>query len=165
MDWKFHHFGPYASALAPYIGDPTATATDGLLAELMSKERAPLSQDHDLQSAAVEVVHQWANSDLNALLDYVYFETEPMQAASRGDMLDFRTVNRDKACSLSIKLDSKKIKELRQHVQLRAAAYGKMRHPSTAPEDLFSNLSEWDSDRSIDLQPGSCSIDPLNLKQ
>lgn len=164
LDWKFHHFGPYASALLPYIGDPDSLATDGFLADMMTKLQGEVTpSDYDLQSAVADVVHHWGAADLNTLLDYVYFETEPMQAARRGDSLDFSTVQRETPKPLSLQLDRKKIKELRNRLQQRSASYSDTRRAAIAPDDLFSNLHEWDSDRSLDLSPGSCSIDPRKL--
>jgi hypothetical protein len=164
LDWQFYHFGPYARALEPFIGDPDAIAREGFFAEMLSKvQGVPTAQDVDLQHAIVDVVHEWGNADLNTLLDHVYFETEPMQAATRGDFLDFSTVRNEQPESLSLSLDQKKMKQLRDRLQQRAATYAAMRQPTTGPEDLFSNLREWDAENSLDLSPGRCSIDPSKL--
>lgn len=163
-DWRFHHFGPYASTLVPYLGNPNIEGIDALLAQLISKDQPSTAQrDHDLEAAAADVVHEWGDADLNALLDYVYFDTEPMQAAKRGEMLDFTTVSRERTPALSIRLDDKRVRELRKRLSQRAALYGDLRQPSTAPDDLFQNLHEWDADRSVDLQQGPCAIDPEKL--
>ena len=38
------------------------------------------------------MVRQWGLEDLKTLLDYVYFETEPMQQAHRGETLVFSKI-------------------------------------------------------------------------
>ena len=38
------------------------------------------------------IVEQWALDSLPTILDYVYFETEPMQDAKRGEYLDFSKI-------------------------------------------------------------------------
>lgn len=165
IDWQFYHFGPYATALEPYIGDPDAITREDWFDDMLAKVRGEtVPPDQDLQHAVVDVVHDWGNADLNTLLDYVYFETEPMQAAKRGEALNFSTVERAKPESLSVHLDSKKIRRMRDEVRKRSAAYAQLRHPTIGPDDLFSNLLEWDSERSSSLSPGSCDIDPQKLK-
>ncbi len=163
LDWRFYHFGPYAAALEPYVGDPDSVVTHGLLGEIVGTSTRETHADADLQHAIVDVVHEWGFAELNTLLDHVYFETEPMQAASRGEFLDFSTINREKPQSLSLSLDEKEIKTLREKLRRRASAYVDLRQPSTGTEDLFANLREWDIERSVDLKAGACTIDPSKL--
>jgi hypothetical protein len=162
LEWRFYHFGPYASALEPYVGAPGGV-NDGLLARMIGESHGEIHPDKDLQHAIVDVVHEWGFAELNTLLDHVYFETEPMQAASRGDFLDFSTTNREKSQPLSLNLDKKKLKTLREKLRQRASEYADLRQPSTGTEDLFVNLRGWDLERSVDLKTGSCSIDPGKL--
>ena len=39
-------------------------------------------------------IQEWGETDFNSLLNHVYFYTEPMKDAKRGDLLDFSTVQR-----------------------------------------------------------------------
>jgi len=41
------------------------------------------------------IIERWALESLYKLLDYVYFATEPMQGAVRGELLDFSTITRE----------------------------------------------------------------------
>ena len=107
LNWRFYHFGPYASALEAYIGAPNSVVNENLLAAMIGKSHG------ELQRAIVDVVHEWGFAELNTLLDHVYFETEPMQAASGGDFLDFSTTSREKSQTLSLNLDKKKLRTLR----------------------------------------------------
>ena len=44
------------------------------------------------------VVGEWGSRSLPELLDYVYFETEPMEAVKkRGEILDFSTIQKEEA--------------------------------------------------------------------
>lgn len=83
LPWKFHHFGPYASVLGNYLGNPNVDS----IAWSITHRANPA--DHDVLRCVVQVVQRWGDADLNELLDYVYFETEPMQAAHRGERLEF----------------------------------------------------------------------------
>ena len=165
LAWQFYHFGPYAAALEPYVGDLNSIVSGGLLAEMLSKSPGEKSlDDPDLRHAIVDVVHEWGFAELNTLLDHVYFETEPMQAASRGEFLDFATTSRAKPQMLSLNLDRKKLKTLRDKLKERASVYADLRQPSVGTDDLFVNLREWDVERSVDLKAGDCFVDPGKLK-
>jgi hypothetical protein len=167
LDWRFHHFGPYAFSLAGYLGDPD---TDTLPSEFQRVavpelgERDKVASDHDSEQAVADVVRQWGDADLNALLDYVYFETEPMQSARRGDHLDFSLVLPLHATRrLVINLDEKRLKDIRTKLAARAPAYAKLRRPTVGSDELFENLREWDSEQTPNLRQGDCKINPKDL--
>ena len=95
LTWKFLHFGPYAIELAGPLGDPEME-----IQELQggNRSRRFTFSEHELESKEVPeelssimaaLVKRWGDADLNSLLDYVYFETEPMENARRGEILDF----------------------------------------------------------------------------
>jgi len=166
LDWKFHHFGPYAFSLAQFIGDPNV---DTLPLELRSLEESQpetrgRSSDHVLSVVVADVVHEWGNADLNSLLDYVYFETEPMASAKRGDSLSFSTVVPLRPSRrLAVKLNEDKIRELRKKLASRGPSYAQLRGRTVGSDDLFANLREWDSERAPNLRQGECTIDPTML--
>jgi hypothetical protein len=158
LSWMFHHFGPYASSLSRYLGDPNAEVIAWRITH------RPKVADHTVELCVAEIVHEWGDADLNTLLDYVYFETEPMQAAHRGDFLDFSVVKPlSQPRRLKIALDSSKLRELRKGLSARAAEYEQLRAPSEVSEDLLENLKEWDIDRALKLSKGNCKIDPQSL--
>jgi Antitoxin SocA-like, Panacea domain len=166
LDWKFYHFGPYAFSLAQYIGDPDIDTLPFELPSLAGPESESLGTgvEHDVNVTVADVVHTWGGADLNALLDYVYFETEPMASARRGDSLDFSSVVPAPAPRrLVVKLDEKKIDELRKKLAARSPWYAQLRVRTVGPDDLFANLREWDSDRTPILHQGECKIDPTKL--
>jgi hypothetical protein len=160
LKWIFHHFGPYAYALGDLLGNPD----DDRVA--WSLTRRPSTSDHDMQICVSQVVHEWGNADLNALLDYVYFDTEPMQAATRGEALNFAVViplaqkHKEK---VRIELDPKKLRELRKKLAARAPDYQRLRVASEVSDDLLENLKEWDIDSALRLNAGQVKVDPKSL--
>jgi uncharacterized phage-associated protein len=166
LKWKFYHYGPYAPALSPLLGNPDVDALPTVISELLARSpiaRAP-SADHQIEKAVCDVVHDWGNADLNTLLDYVYFDTEPMLGARRGEWLDFSVIDRSQPSSpISVVLDKKTVAALRKRLSQRAAVYGNLRQAATTPEDFFANVREWDSSSSVQLASGECFIDPKLL--
>jgi hypothetical protein len=158
LDWKFHLFGPYASVLENYLGDPNVDSI------AWSITHPPEGADHDVQQSVAQVVHAWGDTDLNTLLDYVYFETEPMQSAHRGDSLDFSGIKPlAEQHRVKIVLDSRKLNDLRTKLTARAADYELLRTASEVSENVLENLKEWDIDRAVKLSKGGCKIDPQSL--
>lgn len=100
--WIFYHYGPYATeldrALSHQVGiNIRQLDVENHFGDLVFTYRSVGVPPDDLlprpvQSIADYVAHQWALSDLNELLTYVYFETPPMQGVSRGDALDLNRV-------------------------------------------------------------------------
>src|ERR1035441_5186960 len=67
LDWKFYHYGPYAPALSPLLGNPDEDALPAVIAGLLAKartDRAPLD-DRQIAKVVCDVVHDWGNADLN----------------------------------------------------------------------------------------------------
>jgi len=101
--WKFVYFGPYCTesflALKKAVDDglieakPFESKYDDKDQFLYS---CPLGNGSDVESqlsiyvwsSLKEAIKKWAD-DTPGLLDYVYFDTEPMGDAKRGDLLDF----------------------------------------------------------------------------
>jgi hypothetical protein len=102
--WKFFHLGPWA---AEY--DPTLS---GLLAHGVLSEQRSNSSDYDTafykpgepvethrafvnvkdESILREVLRRWGTRTTGDILNYVYFQTEPMEAAIRNQPLDFSLI-------------------------------------------------------------------------
>lgn len=113
LKWRFHHYGPYTHELDPAINpfgnylderEFTWTAKDEKASGYRYTQRedwreietafnanysAPIKRSVD------NVIERWGLESLHTILDYVYFETEPMQGAKRGEYLDFSKVERD----------------------------------------------------------------------
>jgi len=104
--WIFHHYGPWApeyealyreAARSGAIRVRPGTKPD-IEAEFVETEErvdlADLIDDVVLGLEARRIVDTWADRRLGEMLDYVYFRTEPMESAERGQPLDFSMVER-----------------------------------------------------------------------
>lgn len=117
INWMFHHYGPYERELDraissnPYVdmdGDRRTGyrfSTSG--SESQNAHRNFSAQyERATQLTVDKVLRQWGLEPLNVILDYVYFETEPMQNVERGDYLDFSSVVRiDRTLNRSIEIE------------------------------------------------------------
>ena len=106
LNWIFYHYGPYTSELEPIlrrlpdIETEEFTSTKGRKGFAYKSEmdatdvREQLTQHFSslVRSLADRVLDEWALVELWELLDYVYFETEPMKDAERGERLDFSKI-------------------------------------------------------------------------
>jgi len=101
--WAFVYFGPYCteSFLAlERAKDEGLIEAKPFESKYDDKDRylysCPLEKGSDVEgqlniyvwSPLREAIKKWAD-DTSGLLDHVYFETEPMEEAKRGDLLDF----------------------------------------------------------------------------
>ena len=102
LEWRFHHYGPYSAELEQNIND---NAFIDVFGNRRSGYSFSISSEwNDIHAAvnthfgprvkriADEVIRQWGLEPLDTLLEYVYFETEPMQDARRGTILDFSVI-------------------------------------------------------------------------
>jgi len=116
------------------------------------------SADCDIESLISNIVKQWGDADLNQLLDYVYFETEPMQEAKRGELLDFSLIEPQEPRKVVIKLDPVRLRDLRTRLSERSKSYSALRRPLLVPRELSENLEIWDADRGKQFPTGPCTI-------
>jgi len=109
MPWAFVYYGPYCSEAYNYI---EATADKGLINKQTYESKYEDSKDYSLFSChtfqtedietglPIEVTSGLKDSikkygdDTAKLLDYVYFDTEPMEDVKKGDILDFSKTKR-----------------------------------------------------------------------
>ena len=102
LEWRFHHYGPYAAELDREIDDNRLFQVFG--SRGTGYGFSPSREWRQIEAAfnthyepavkriADDVVKQWGLETLNTVLEYVYFETEPMQDAERGEILDFSKI-------------------------------------------------------------------------
>ncbi len=137
--WRFHHFGPYAQALAD---DIDLLAGKSLIQEVSgggaskdytlysigewsaAKTLAALGFSSYVRDRIANDIRRFANN-LPSLLDKVYFRTEPMSEARPGEMLDFSGCERLEFSSVKpIKMnpiDQKAASTLLKRLQERVA--------------------------------------------
>jgi len=103
--WTFLHFGPWTGE---YDRSLEALRERGFISittlpgdretQLIRSERSDVDvstiSERPIRLAARQVLGRWLPEDLPGILDYVYFDTEPMQNVKRGADLNFATVRR-----------------------------------------------------------------------
>jgi hypothetical protein len=160
LTWKFLHFGPYALELAEPLGGPDTEIKE--LEGGKEARRFAFSDDElkdpqvpeELVSVIASLVKRWGDADLNMLLDYVYFETEPMDNAVRGEPLDF-TQLAPIPSPVTPKVDVRKLKAIRSKIQERAKAMGLTREGAHFPSVDVASERAWDEDdRPVSLPLG-----------
>ena len=102
LEWRFHHYGPYSAELDREIDDNRLfqvfggrNSGYGFSPSPAWKEIQAAFNTHyepAVKNIADNVARQWGLESLETILEYVYFETEPMQGAERGDNLDFSKI-------------------------------------------------------------------------
>lgn len=105
FDWIFFLYGPWAADYDTLIAD--LERMDFIEIEPwdsggLSGERLKAKTDRDLEKVLESTteyyqvkyqVEAWADRSLSELLDYVYFDTDPMRGAASLEPLDFEKVN------------------------------------------------------------------------
>ena len=103
LRWRFLHYGPYAPELGATLEalEGRDAIFGGSLGDATLYRGARDVPDADNWPASIcmsvdRVVDDWAGSELNKLLDHVYFHTTPMKGVERGEELDFSLVERER---------------------------------------------------------------------
>lgn len=100
--WVYYLYGPWVSNYEEIIGYPNFERSETnpdfegeRQAEFIEPLREPSSMlDSSVRGIVSSVVQQYGRYPLSELLEYVYFETEPMMnVETRGQILDFGTVH------------------------------------------------------------------------
>ena len=146
LQWRFHHYGPYSAELdqevqalgldideSVFSRAPGGRAVSGYHYRRVGDWREVARAFNSHYDAAAKrcvdrVVQQWGLDSLPTILDYVYFETEPMQDARRGEMLDFSKVQPESPLRSSVAqpgLSKELASEMRQRLHARKEAPGK----------------------------------------
>ena len=106
VDWSFYHYGPYAFEIDDVLGDLALDIPQESVKTARGHAAIVFRAGYNLQSRLGEyvetqelnlvrrVIQKWGEVELNSLLDHVYFNTEPMKNAKRGEILDFSTIHR-----------------------------------------------------------------------
>lgn len=164
LEWRFHLYGPYPASFTNVLEEPEIEIFEWKAGKTSrqivrdEEEFLGTSADFYLEAIVGRVVKDWGDADLNQLLDYVYFETEPMQHAKRGDVLDFSTVGPPIPKKIQISVNRNKLSELRRQISERAKAYTKLRQQSAPTADLIENLEIWDKEDAKRFPSGPCKI-------
>lgn len=164
LKWAFYLYGPYPASFQSVLGEPEIEVNEwktGKTSKHIVRDEETFmgaTAPFEVENIIRRVVKDWGDADLNQLLDHVYFETEPMQKAKRGDELDFSTVEPTSRKKIEIKLDHLKLRDLRKNLAERAKAYAELRQPVTPPAELSENLEIWDKEEGKLFPSGPCKI-------
>lgn len=103
IKWVFLHFGPYPVGLEDKLIEDGYVITEETIEDTKRFKRIFESpryigealKDIDVQDKLIidNLVNEWGDAELNELLDFVYYETEPMAKARRNEILDFSTIS------------------------------------------------------------------------
>jgi hypothetical protein len=89
------------------------------------------------------------------LLEYVYFETEPMEKAQRGELLDFSRLRQPARC-VPPKVDQQKLKALRAKLSERVRELNLRSGGLHVPFNAADGSRVWDEeDRPVKLPIGA----------
>jgi hypothetical protein len=104
LRWIFYKYGPYAFDFDEALRDLTGTDIDELagfstlgrpfFAYRRSPREEPARIPVEAKAVINRVLDRWGGESLNKILNYVYFETEPMQEAEWGKPLNLDMVRR-----------------------------------------------------------------------
>ncbi len=106
FNWLFYHYGPYAFEVDDTLGQlhldlpqETVTTKQGQRAFVFRPQGRlyPRLEPEELFRAKDlidQVLVEWGAVELVPILNHVYFYTEPMKNAKRGQKLDFATIAR-----------------------------------------------------------------------
>lgn len=168
LKWQFYHYGPYTSEIesilgSPDIGEIPFVSRDGRIGNQydLTEDEAKSHVNPEIKRLINYVVKDWGETDLNKLLDYVYFETEPMKDAKRGDLLDFTKVKPWKPSEKikNVRIDPKKFTALKEKYLSHIKEMSK-RTPSLHIPDkgYFDCIKAWDNEISTEKLTGQVII-------
>jgi len=124
--WKFFHLGPWAAEYDP--------ALKGLVAHGILSEQRSKSSEYDTafyrpgervetrqavatvkdESILLQVLKRWGTCTTGEILNYVYFQTEPMEAGIRNQPLDFSLIPTERPALYSRSSSGKSPAEIRK---------------------------------------------------
>ena len=178
LEWVFYHYGPYSfgidealDELAFDIPQESAATVGGHAATIFKPgrgvksrlgERIPTSQLRLVD----RVISEWGETELNPLLNHVYFYTEPMKDAARGETLDFSKIPRRRPRSVRARVGApmpeERLNEYRRRFQEAKAARAKLRRPLDPPprfDRVYQEaLARMNEDERYEIPPGEVAI-------
>ena len=168
LNWLFYYYGPYALELDAVFSErefekKEIKSQDDKDVILFKVAESVASYAHkiDVKISLLikKIVGYWKDKPLEELLDYVYFETEPMQTVEkRGDVLDFTTIKKENAQVViplkASKETETKVAELRKRLAptLKRLAEQRVTERNVGKE-YQEAIEAWDEDMRKDFDP------------
>jgi hypothetical protein len=170
FNWIFKDYGPWAYEYneifqsiseSPYFQINEGDRLDIDTIFIKSRKKTDLSEvtdDIDFKFITLQLIDKWADRSLDELLNFVYFYTEPMMGAVRGNPLDFNKITRYKDVEKfelsKSSLSPQKLNDLRKTIKSKIAEFqGKSLKrskptPAKYDETYLDGMKVMDSDDS-----------------
>jgi len=106
LDWVFYHYGPYAFEIDQALKElDLDIPQEDVLTEaghraIVFRPSWDAGTEFEEKASSLErlvvdrILSEWGLEELNPILSYTYFHTEPMKDARRGEVLDFSKIQR-----------------------------------------------------------------------
>src|SRR5689334_14841129 len=123
---------------------------DGVVARTFAfsdEELAASEMPEELSALLSSLVKKWGDENLHALLDYVYFDTEPMENAQRGEVLDFSRL-RPLQRMPAPKFDEIALKKIRAKIRERVRTLNLSREGVHIPVVDVASDRAWDDEHT-----------------
>lgn len=155
LEWKFFHYGPYAPEIEEILKSPDIDQEEIDISDerifrklLVAKDRyKKYTTEPEVIRLITRIVNEWGGADLRSLLDYVYFETEPMQDVKRREVLDFSEIKPWHIKKVKkIKVNQKRLHEIRKHINEHIKDVKRPIIKVKADKVLSECLQIWDGD-------------------
>jgi hypothetical protein len=176
IEWIFYHYGPYAFSLEQTFSELdldipqedvfTASGAKAKIFRLEKHITSDLENSTGADKIIIDrVIKSWGYSDLNPLLSYVYFHTEPMITAERGESLDFSKIKKLPAGKPEvIRLPLEFTQEIKERFLRYKASRAKSMVRELDPKPRFDGtflegLNHMDMEELAQLPNGEITID------
>jgi Protein of unknown function (DUF4065) len=151
LKWIFYEYGPYPFEfpdLTESLGFDLSVETfnsDIGTTRIHTAQVEPVYPNElgNYSQSLVDItIDRWAFVPTKELLDYVYFETEPMIDARRGDLLDLRRAQAEDIGTYQLNFrNTKRLRELREQYKKPLEGTGRIRRTLTErPDDIFTDV-------------------------
>lgn len=176
LEWIFYHYGPYAFSLDHTFSEmdldipqEDVFTTSGVKAKIFRLEKhvkSDLENSTGADKIIIDrIIKSWGYSDLNSLLSYVYFHTEPMVTAERGESLDFSKIKKlptgkSEAIRLSLEF-TQEIKErfLRYKASRTKPVYRELDPKPRFDGTFFVGLNHMDMEEMSQIPKGETTFE------
>ncbi len=176
LEWRLYHYGPYAFEIDDVLREmaldfPQDAVRTGqghkAIVFRPNREHRPRLSEHLPSSRELRIVNtvirDWGEVELNPLLNHVYFYTEPMEHAERGDVLDFSTIQRRhpaRAASHEDLMPQDRLDEFRSRFQeARSKRVQRPLHPAPRFDSVYqAALARMRSEETAGVAAGSVEI-------
>jgi hypothetical protein len=168
LKWLFYRYGPYAFELESILAErefqrveiKTPSDQDATLFRI-AEQLVPFSRKVDTKLSLIikMIVGHWIDKTFAELLDYVYFQTEPMLAVDkRGQILDFTTVKKESQ-SLVVPLKASsdtqlRVAELRKRIGATLKRLAEQRASGREiGKEYHTAMGAWEQDLDKEFDP------------